>query len=43
MSTTRRRFIEILPLGGVALLAACSKAPEPAPAPEAASLEGETA
>jgi hypothetical protein len=33
MSTTRRRFIEILPLGGVALLAACSKAPEPAPAP----------
>ena len=35
--TTRRRFVEIVPLAGVALLAACSdKAPPPAPAPVAA-------
>ena len=35
--TTRRRFIEIVPLAGVALLAACSdKAAEPAAAPAAA-------
>lgn len=30
-STTRRRFIEILPLTGITLMAACSKTPEPAP------------
>ncbi len=30
-STTRRRFIEIIPLAGVTLMAACSKTPEPAP------------
>ena len=36
--TTRRRFIEIVPLAGVALLAACSdKAAAPAAAPAAAS------
>jgi hypothetical protein len=29
--TTRRRFIEIIPFGSAALLAACSKSPEPAP------------
>ena len=35
--TTRRRFIEIVPLAGVALLAACSdKAATPAAAPAAA-------
>ena len=28
--TTRRRFIQIVPLSGVALLAACSRKPEPA-------------
>ena len=28
--TTRRRFIQIVPLSGVALLAACSRTPEPA-------------
>lgn len=34
--TTRRRFIEIVPLAGVALLAACSdKAPPPVAAPPA--------
>jgi hypothetical protein len=34
--STRRRFIEILPLAGVSLLAACSDKPEPAaPAPAA--------
>ena len=37
--TTRRRFIEIVPLAGVALLAACSdKAATPAAAPAAAPL-----
>ena len=37
--TTRRRFIEIVPLAGVALLAACSdKAATPAAAPTAAPL-----
>jgi hypothetical protein len=30
-SATRRRFLEILPLTGVTLMAACSKTPEPAP------------
>jgi High potential iron-sulfur protein len=30
--TTRRRFIQLLPLSGLATLAACSKAPEPVPA-----------
>jgi hypothetical protein len=30
-TTTRRRFIELLPLSGLAVLAACSKVPEPAP------------
>ena len=35
--TTRRRFIEITPFAGVALLAACSKAPEPAAAPAVAA------
>jgi len=46
--TTRRRFIEIMPLAGAAMLAACSDkkaaapepaapAPEPAPAPVAAA------
>ena len=36
--TTRRRFIEIVPLAGVALLAACSdKAPPPAATPPATS------
>lgn len=28
--TTRRRFVALLPLSGLAVLAACSKAPEPA-------------
>lgn len=43
--TTRRRFIEIFPLAGVALLAACGDksaapvaAPAPAPAPAAAPV-----
>ena len=37
--TTRRRFIEIVPLAGVAMLAACSdKAPPPAPAPAPAPV-----
>ena len=31
----RRRFAVLLPLGGMALLAACSKTPEPAPPPAA--------
>lgn len=36
-ATTRRRFIEILPLSGAALMAACSPKPEPAPPPPPAS------
>jgi High potential iron-sulfur protein len=32
LATTRRRFIELLPLSGLAALGACSKAPEPVPA-----------
>ncbi len=50
---SRRRFIAIVPFGGVALLAACSKAPEsqapavpaapsPAPAPEPAPAAAPT-
>ncbi len=31
-TTTRRRFIQLLPLSGLATLAACSKVSEPAPA-----------
>ena len=38
MTPNRRRFITLVPLGGVALLAACSdKAPEPAPSPAPAA------
>lgn len=32
-SPTRRRFLEIVPVAGTALIAACSPAPAPAPAP----------
>ena len=41
-TTTRRRFIEILPLAGAGLLAACSDktaTPPPAPAPAPAAQE----
>jgi len=37
--TTRRRFIEIIPFGSVALLAACSPAPEPAPVASPKAVE----
>ncbi len=35
--TTRRRFLELAPLAGTAMLAACSPAPAPAPGPSAAA------
>jgi hypothetical protein len=40
LKTTRRRFVEITPLAGLALLAACSPPPPPAaPAPSAAPAD----
>ncbi len=44
--TTRRRFVALLPLSGLAVLAACSKAPEPvveaAPPPVPAPMPAPT-